>query len=322
MNDAYTIGITLALDDEVSAGLAMIRGDLQSLNAALGEGLAGLAALRQAAGPALAAFGGVARGPARARGENATPAAPEPPEPQHPARPAPVARAVIATTLTAAPSAAPEAVPAPRAAAPRAAPEPVPSDTAREPAASVPASPAIAPPVLGTLTLSKPIAPVTQLDEVSEPAPVAGLGIADLLALTRGLQPMAPERSETFESSPQEFSAPAPLPFTAPPAPPAGASETAAPRGARGRPSAPLRGAPSAAPASPLLAGAAAAPRGALSEGGSAALQIHGDVLLDGTRVGQWFGEQLAAAANRPPAGYSGVDTRLGPLWPGAPVVP
>ncbi len=56
MNDAYTIGITLSLDDEVSSGIAAIRGDLESLNQALGKSLSELADLRSAAGPALSSL--------------------------------------------------------------------------------------------------------------------------------------------------------------------------------------------------------------------------------------------------------------------------
>lgn len=49
MNDAYTIGITLALEDGVSDGIAVIRQDLASLDAAIAGSMAGLATLRAAA---------------------------------------------------------------------------------------------------------------------------------------------------------------------------------------------------------------------------------------------------------------------------------
>lgn len=61
MGDAYTIGITLALENGVSEGIAVIRRDLQSLDVAIGQTMGGLAGLRRAgdlgvsfAGPDLA----------------------------------------------------------------------------------------------------------------------------------------------------------------------------------------------------------------------------------------------------------------------------
>jgi len=63
MNDAYTIGITLALDNGVSEGIAVIRRDLASLDAAVAGSMAGLAQLRAAA----AGIGGAGLDPATAR---------------------------------------------------------------------------------------------------------------------------------------------------------------------------------------------------------------------------------------------------------------
>ncbi len=58
-------------------------------------------------------------------------------------------------------------------------------------------------------------------------------------------------------------------------------------------------------PASPV---AAATPSG----------PTQGDVYLDGTRVGRWMSDRLARDVNRPQAGVTGFDPRLGPTWPGS----
>ena len=47
MIDAYTIGITIALDDGVSAGVATIKQDLLALDRAVQATAAGLLALRR-----------------------------------------------------------------------------------------------------------------------------------------------------------------------------------------------------------------------------------------------------------------------------------
>jgi hypothetical protein len=49
---------------------------------------------------------------------------------------------------------------------------------------------------------------------------------------------------------------------------------------------------------------------------------IQGDVYFDGERVGRWLGSHLARRAARPPAGATGFDPRLSPLWPGATIGP
>lgn len=44
---------------------------------------------------------------------------------------------------------------------------------------------------------------------------------------------------------------------------------------------------------------------------------MHGDVFLDGVRVGRWLSDKLARAANAPPSGSTAFDPRMGPTWPG-----
>jgi len=57
MDDAYTIGITLALENGVSEGLAIIRRDLEALDLAIAHTADGLAGLRRAGNAAIAGAG-------------------------------------------------------------------------------------------------------------------------------------------------------------------------------------------------------------------------------------------------------------------------
>jgi hypothetical protein len=54
------------------------------------------------------------------------------------------------------------------------------------------------------------------------------------------------------------------------------------------------------------------------SEPPSAALQ--GDVYVDGSRLGRWMTDRLVKAAELPRAATTGFDPRMTPTWPGAPV--
>jgi hypothetical protein len=44
----------------------------------------------------------------------------------------------------------------------------------------------------------------------------------------------------------------------------------------------------------------------------------HGDVFLDGARVGSWLSDRLAREAARPQFGATGIDPTIAPAWPGA----
>jgi len=46
---------------------------------------------------------------------------------------------------------------------------------------------------------------------------------------------------------------------------------------------------------------------------------LHGEILLDGVALGRWITRYLERQVSRPPAGVTGVDTRMSPSWPGAP---
>ena len=327
MNDAYTAGITLTLDDEVSPGIAAIRGDLESLNQALGKSFSELADLRSAAGPALSSLwrasaairpAQTAKTPAVARGDTSSwpqaapmPANPEAaPEWRAAERPAPV--------LPAHPFAPPPAE------------APAYSEEQRNSRIEVLpfASDAIPPRVPDRA--GAPIAPVpARAIPAPAPAPPApdGLALDDLLGLTRSMIPRAP-----FAESPASVEDAAPeggrtIVIGAPAAPLETGAEPAPAPHTRPAPQsfrAPAFRAPGAmAPLSPLFAaGPPAAPSGPSASASGANSAIRGDVFLDGARVGHWLGEHMATSAARPPSGYSGVDPRLGPLWPGAPVVP
>ncbi len=327
MNDAYSIGITLSLDDEVSSGIAAIRGDLESLNQALGESLAELAALRQAAGPALASLRGVgvamrpapaAETPAVARDETSSwphtaplsgtaeadsGAAPEwraaePPAPVLPAHPFAPPIADENAYREERQNSRIDVLPFASEAAPPRLPERAGAPSAPAPARVLPAPP-------------------------PTPAP-EGLSLDDLLGVTRGMIPGAPaaESAAGAEGAASE-GAPAII-VNAPAAPLETGTDATPPPMPRSRPAPQSFRAPGGtAPLSPLFApGPPAAPSGPAAAVGGGNGAIRGDVFLDGARVGHWFGEQMAASAARPPSGYSGVDPRLGPLWPGAPVVP
>ena len=326
MNDAYTIGITLSLDDEVSSGIAAIRGDLESLNQALGKSLSELADLRSAAGPALSSLwrasaairpAQTAKTPAVASGDTSSwpqaapmPANPEAaPEWRAAERPAPV--------LPAHPFAPPPAE------------APAYSEEQRNSRIEVLpfASDAIPPRVPDRA--GAPIAPAPARATPAPAAPSApdGLSLDDLLGFTHSMIARAP-----FAESPASVEDAAPeggrtivigaaaAPLDTGPQPPPAPRTRPTPQSFR----APAFRAPGAmAPLSPLFAaGPPAAPSGPSASASGANSAIRGDVFLDGARVGHWLGEHMATSAARPPSGYSGVDPRLGPLWPGAPVVP
>lgn len=47
---------------------------------------------------------------------------------------------------------------------------------------------------------------------------------------------------------------------------------------------------------------------------------MQGDVYLDGTRLGRWVADYLSKAVDRPRSGTTGFDPRMTATWPGAPV--
>jgi hypothetical protein len=62
----------------------------------------------------------------------------------------------------------------------------------------------------------------------------------------------------------------------------------------------------------------AAHPHHADHEPAGQSVPMHGDVFLDGVRVGRWLSDTMARAAGGPATGATAFDPRLGPRWPGA----
>lgn len=77
---------------------------------------------------------------------------------------------------------------------------------------------------------------------------------------------------------------------------------------------------PSIAPITPPQLPAMASPQQAdgSASGPASGCPIHGDVYLDGVRVGRWLSDVLAKAAGGPAQGMAGFDPRLSPRWPGS----
>ena len=53
------------------------------------------------------------------------------------------------------------------------------------------------------------------------------------------------------------------------------------------------------------------------SAGGGESGPSRGDVYLDGTRMGRWIADRMAREAGRPQGGSTGFDARMGPAWNG-----
>jgi len=174
MDDAYTIGITLALDNGVSEGLAIIRRDLEMLNRAVSQTMGGLAGLRRAGD---AAVGGPALDLARltAEGQRLLGRLPNVMAPAPPVRSRPSEA-----------EAAEPAAPAVGAAVPRPAPaSPVARSPARDPAVPPPAIRAPQPmaraaplPPAVPAGLDGPAAPSAPLVPARSNAPVASVASA------------------------------------------------------------------------------------------------------------------------------------------------
>ena len=322
MNDTHNIGISLALDDEVSAGIAEIHGDLESLNAAIGESLAELAELRRAARQALHSYAVAGAVIDKAKGAEKTAIVAEDRASWSQSAPRPAIVSVAEPTFV-----APHDVPlppvSPSAPSP---PEPAaPSEAPRTPRIEVlPFASQSLPPAYSESAPRAPISPSPYFpaEEVPRLSMPDALPLGDLLATTRAMMPNTPHvmASPMRENAPSQTAQ-----FFISPALAAAAPEEIAPYPLATTPSTipPSASGPgAAAPRSPLFdAMPSAAPRGA-SAATERMISIHGDVFFDGVRVGHWIGEQMATSAARPPAGYSGVDPRVGALWPGAPVVP
>lgn len=311
MEDAYTIGIRLALDDGVSAGIAAISGDLAALDRAVAGSAMGLDRLRAfSSGVGVSAAADMQR-VARQGGQVMQPLAP----PLEEKVPATSARADAMTvpsqaapvTIAVTP---PTAAPAMRSLAPMllpAAPS-LPDFAAFAPGPSAPTQPDTAPTAAAAPTIVRVIEHHRQLvtheigrslvPHSADPPNVSPSGI-----------PVAPLRTIVPPLS-------VPVPETggvslAPAAPPAMVAATMAPTSV----TAPTSGAPIAVPPPAMTTRQSATPL--LPAAQVAAGPSQGDVFLDGLRIGRWVTDALTREAARPSAGSTPFDPRMGPSWPG-----
>ncbi len=352
MIDAYEIGIQLALQDGVSAGLQVIGRELAEVDRAIAATSAGLQQLTRAAEGAVGAAAAAARVslPSVPRPEAAE--APSPGAPERASAPqtgevGALREASVPSTpdLTALRQAIPQRMPSDAGAS--AAPQ---SDTpdmpagqerqSREAAAPV-QEPVTAPPVNDEPTPAVSAAPPAATNSAApRPAasPVADAGpAAPVTALPALLRDAEPVRSVVrvearVRAAPRERRA-APVatgPMTA------SVAQAVAPRATAERASGPAHGARvtsasaqsetargSAAPwsglehraapsRSPGFLERAAAPQPQPRDVGESA---GGTVVLDGRLVGYWLSEQMAREASRPPGGPSFFDPRQTPAW-------
>ncbi len=357
MIEAYEIGIRLALDDGISAGVQAIRRELIELDRVVEASAVRLASLRAAAG--LPAVPSVAEPPRSEAVQSA-----ETEEPQQPARPVvagpepadeqpDVARrgpsSGLAVTLeklddapatASAPSSAGERqlAPAepvadagpyrPSSAATSEAPEPLvvtpPAETAAPTAAAPIAHLAAAPTAQGVAEEGR-AAPSTAAAEPSR---------------DRGA-PQAPEPSQrraepdgiVTAREPAALAPPPPArpigPARPPPSSDATPSRSAAPAATPVESGQPRRSSGASHPRASGPARDIVAPERADSDRQPSAPKAGEDadqrtmevyIYLEGAPLGRWMADQLDRAASRPAASLTGFDPRVSPAWPGAPI--
>lgn len=345
MIDAYTIGVTLALEDGVSDGLTAIKRELKLLDRAIEQSTAGLNELYrlgQKVGAVMEAPPGAPPvPPVRATQQESTEGSPAP---DHHAQ-MPGTRAPVTV--------APQFAPPPRhttrlnpdTIAPPSASLAQPVDKV-QPSTQSPAQPPLSP---GS---SAPKTSVSRPNPASPTSPIKLQQFAPRLPPGRQVPetPLAdtgvtspPPDSEDREV-PRSVAAriipdpiwerdPAPTPNAIAP-PPFNlriATDSVEPLAIRGSsplvPSAPKRsnekpphlayataaipslwhpGAKASEPPEPPATGNVSSHSG----------HVSGDFMIDGARLGRWIGEMLTSALNRPAAGMTGVDPRAMPTWP------
>ncbi len=311
MEDAYEIGIRLVLENGVSAGIAVLQNDLAAYDRALAATTGQLRTVTEAGRGVKAPVGQGGTGPvvpgAAARAEMEVPDAGQGRGRELPA-PAP------AMPLPAASLPAPARPPAVAVAAPAKVP-PVPPPAM--PRAEVPGR--VLAPLQGALrSPSAPEQPVRAKAEAQQGVPPSGRGPATA-ALTVMAVPPPPLRYARY--APVAGQLPAgtaphgpgdgrPLPVAAPDR----REDQPVPLAAREPFPSPAWNAAPLPASAPAAAATSAAPVAAAESSGP----VQGDVFLDGARVGRWMSDRLAREADRPQAGVTGFDPRLGPAWPGS----
>ena len=340
MDEAYTIGIRLALEDGASAGIAMLRRDLAALDRAMTVSMGGLERLRErgsAVGRALPPPPPLAQPQPRVSAPDATtiplppvPALASPPPFPRPSQPVPALPPAFAPlpppapvlphlqTEPAAPSMArvPQAVsPVPGASFPgfiaTTPSQPAPMQSAA--VASTPRTALARPtaPTAATIVMAPPARPETSVHNDDRPAPArpADRGFVpapvNQAAMPGPLPARMPAFADLVPTAPQMVSVVMP------------SVEREPGRSVQPTTIPPAVSFPTSEAASDRLAGppmaSAMAPPAREQEGGAS----EGDVYLDGMRIGRWMVDTLSRQAARPPAGRAAFDPRLGLAWPG-----
>jgi hypothetical protein len=328
MIDAYTIGITLALDDGVSAGLATIRRDLIALNGVVDGSGVRLKHLTRAAaalqiGPGVADSNNKSpTAPMRGHGDRAI-TAPSGSPSSEPGLSAPSRLDLLTVAKALIPMFSPPTVQSIAGIGMISAGSP--GMMSPEPPPIGPNFPASAPVISrewhrgATIADFAPVRyPLETLSATSTyAAPADGSahrlsigtdGVPPLSAVTDAVSPRSPP-GEPDISVALVGNSVSPHPLQQPTADAQmDLSQTtrAAPYDATGQAHPPS--------VDPTLSSAVPPP----GEPSSAALQ--GDVYVDGSRLGRWMTDRLVKAAELPRAATTGFDPRMTPTWPGAPV--
>ena len=342
MIDAYEIGIQLALEDGVSAGLAVINQELAQVDRAIAATSAGLTNLTRVAETATkaaaAAFGARAVGASAPANVDVVPVADESAggktrvvsdagvtpalaltreTPQSAGGELPATeRAALEAGLAAAP--VPLSLPAPPV-------TPIVMQTSGDVSStlilqqplSFTASPAAPRPPQEQRPVSPTVSPPQRAAQVQVPIERRWQAVSSepssTAAAVSDREPMtaAVARALTLPDS----SAPARSKATLPPVPPA----------YEGRAATPFLPSAQRAPATPPMqrgspdAETSVAPQPRMRDEGSGA---GGTVMLDGRLVGYWLAEQMARDASRPPAGTTYFDSRQTPAWTASGALP
>jgi hypothetical protein len=327
MTEAFEIGITLALDNGVSAGIAAIRQDLDALDRAIASSAAGLLTLRRlSAGLATSTSASPPLPTPALRSVPASTETASDPAPPLPTiavlaptfRPAPASPAFIEPQPSLPPSIASAAAPALSSRPPLIQPQ---APASRPP----PASPPMATAALPTITTAQQVLARPH----AAPNPAAPARLAEPSAAAPLAVPFPPPRSTPLEppiaprptlSMDQEIRLPSAAPLSR--QPPVAHPQTPPPQNHFSpvpiRPAAPV--APASRPAwlEPFQL-PAASPAASGSTRNRTANPPHGEIILDSVRLGRWMADRLARAADRPQSGTTGFDPRVSPSYAGAP---
>jgi hypothetical protein len=328
MIDAYTIGITLALDNGVSEGLATIRRDLVALNGVVEGGATRLKDLTRAASD-LQVGAGVAEpinkssiAPAGGHGDGSIPVPSDSPRLDPglfaPSRPDLLMAANPLMSLFSSPAAQPiadvEPMPANRPG--------ITSPEGRALAPGVPSSVPVTSQQLGRGATIADFAPIHYPAQMPSPMPTPTApsdgsgrdlftnpgGAPALSAIADAASPPSPPKrpniSITLGGEP---------PALRPSLQRVARSRIDPSQSARAPPYDASAGAhrPSGDTTLPSAVPPAMEPQSATSQG---------DIYVDGLRLGRWVTDRLAKAAERPRAAMTGFDPRMTPTWPGAPI--